>query len=245
MREERNLRALHRSRRLLRVDQNRASQGLNARRVLEHDGQVAKQPDEPRVERGIHEVVEHREDANEPHFGQELVELPPIEQGARIVPSDQPGQEPPGLEDDVPRIALVEEYFAARLQRVVGVLEKRRAGASIEEAHRNDEVELTIPQGPRQGRCGEKGHLRGQVPGSRRVGHECDGGDGVLAARDLCELASERALSTRELEDRLSRHEVNHVPKRMRAPEHAVVRDRVGHLEITAPELLANGKRLD
>jgi len=31
----------------------------------------------------------------------------------------------------------------------------------------------------------------------------------------------------------------------MRAPEHAVVRDRVGQLEITAPELLADRKRLD
>jgi hypothetical protein len=38
---------------------------------------------------------------------------------------------------------------------------------------------------------------------------------------------------------------MGHVPERMRAPEHAVIRDRVAQLEITAPELLTNRKRLD
>jgi hypothetical protein len=38
---------------------------------------------------------------------------------------------------------------------------------------------------------------------------------------------------------------MNHVPERVRAPEHAVIRDRVTQLDVAAAELLADRERRD
>ena len=63
--EQRGLGTLNQARWLLRVEEDRASQGANHRCVLQHDRQIAKKPGEPSSERRVNEVVIDREDADE------------------------------------------------------------------------------------------------------------------------------------------------------------------------------------
>ena len=169
------------------------------------------------IDRGqgpVDEVVEHRPDPDESDLRNQLVQLRTAQQPPRVLAPEQARDRTAQLEHDIPGVALVEEHLTPRLQEVVDDLEQSPRSCPCPGDPFATTKSNCLPcnvSGER--RNGEKLHVFRKSFGALAVGAEAHRRERVFAARHAKELPGEQAVSTAQLEDGLTGHEVDAMPE--------------------------------